>query len=149
MKTRIFTLVLVALAFTTSSFASGIKLDVGRKVLTSFSSKFSSASEVTWSRTENYVKASFKMDGQYLYAYYMPAGDLIGVARNIPSTQLPLSLQSNLKDDYQGTWISELFEFSTQDETIYIATIENADEKMTIKSTTGHSWGIASRSKKP
>lgn len=149
MKAKFFTLVLALLAITASSFANGKTLDISRKVLTSFTSKFSTASEISWSRTENYVKASFKLEGQFLFAYYMNNGELIGVSRNVTSKQLPLKLQASLKEDFQGTWITDLFEFSTSEQTMYVATVENGGEKIVIKSTSGNGWEIKSRVKKP
>jgi hypothetical protein len=146
---QIFTLALTLTVLATTLSAASPRIEINRKLLTSFSNSFSGASEISWSKSSSYLKASFKQNGQYLFAYYSVDGDLLGVSRNIQSTQLPLNLQSLLRKEYCGTWITELLEFSTKEQTIYMATVENADEKITIKSTSGHAWELVVKAVKP
>ena len=81
-------------------------------------------------------------------AYFTPDGELMGVIRNILSTQLPLNLQTSLKKEYEGYWITELFEFARPDSNGYYITIQNADEVITLQSTDGSSWSTYSKAKK-
>jgi hypothetical protein len=53
---------------------------------------------------------------------------------------LPISLQSSLKKGYEGYWISDLFEVSNNEGTNYYITMENADSKVVLKSTSGGNW---------
>lgn len=148
MKTKITSLVVMAMIAFTTTFATNIPGNINRKVLTTFSERFSDAREVSWSRTEDYIKASFKMNEQIMFAYFTDAGDLMGVSRNLLSNQLPIKLQTGMKKELAGGWITELFEFSTEEETSYYATIENADQKIWLKSIGSYSWMVSKKIKK-
>ncbi|MGZ8517547.1 MAG: hypothetical protein ACXWWD_09360 [Chitinophagaceae bacterium] len=56
------------------------------------------------------------------------------MTRNISSLELPISLQTNLKNNYSKYWISDLFEISNNEGTSYYITLENADSKIVLKS---------------
>lgn len=141
-------LVVMAMIMFTTTFATNIPGNINRKVLTTFAQKFSDAREVSWSKTENYTKASFKMNEQIMFAYFTEAGDLMGVSRNLLSNQLPIKLQTGMKKEFSEGWITELFEFSTEDETAYYAIIENAEQKISLKSIGSYSWTVSKKVKK-
>ena len=148
MKNKITALVLLTLVVTTSAFATNTGDNVNQKAANTFSQKFTNAKEVSWSKTDNYVKASFTINEQVLFAYFSQAGELMAVSRNIMVSALPINLQTSLKKDYPATWISELTEFATDDETVYYVTVENADQKTTLKSIGTHTWTIQKNLKK-
>src|SRR5215218_4574815 len=100
---RLFITLTIALSFISfSSFASGE--DVNPAALKSFNSSFKNATEVNWSVSNTYYKANFALDGQYVAAYYDAEGKTIAITRNISSFQLPITLQANLKKNYQDFW---------------------------------------------
>jgi len=70
------------------------------------------------------------------------------VVRNITSTQLPISLLSDLKKDYNEFWISDLFEIASEDQTTYYVTLENANKKIVLKSEGSSNWTVFSKTKK-
>ncbi len=118
-------IVTLAIALSTlSSFAGEVK--VSSKVLDAFNSSFASATEITWTSTSNYYKASFVFNEQHVFAFYSADGELMGLTRNISSLDLPLTLQTSLKKDYSNYWISDLFEVSNSEGTGYYITVENA-----------------------
>lgn len=127
-------LVLAMVICTTTAFAGKNEDKLNKSVQAEFSQKFSGASEVKWSATENYIKASFQLDGQFMAAYFTSKGELLGIARNLASNQLPISLYSGLAKNLSTSWISELFEYATNGETSYYVTLENADQKIMKKS---------------
>ena len=132
-------IVTLAIALSTlSSFAGEVK--VSSKVLDAFNSSFASATEISWTSTSNYYKASFVFNEQHVFAFYSADGELMGLTRNISSLDLPLTLQTSLKKDYSNYWISDLFEVSNSEGTGYYITVENADSKIVLKSTGGESW---------
>ena len=114
-------------------------VEISTRVLKSFESSFKGAREVDWSVSTSYVKAQFALDGQYINAYYNPEGDLIALTRNITASQLPVMLQAELKKETTDYWISDLFEVSNDDGTSYYVTLENADQKLVLKSGTNKS----------
>ena len=130
--------------FSISAFAGG---PVNQKVLDAFNSEFSTATEVQWTIGENYYKATFNYNGKYVFAFYDESGELMGLTRNLSPVDLPIALQTNLKKNYAGFWVSELFEAVKTEDTNYYITVENADTKLTLKSE-GNSWTVYKRIRK-
>jgi hypothetical protein len=143
MKQMIVTLV-IALSSLSAVAAEG---NVNQKVLSAFKTEFASATEVTWTEGESYFKATFNYNGKYVFAYYNGDGELLGMSRYLSPIDLPLALQNNLKKNYEGFWISDLFEAAKDDATNYYITIENADTKIILKSD-DNSWSTFSKTKK-
>ena len=140
MKTKIATLLAVGVIVCSTAIASDINNNVTKNVLTSFNHRFVHATQVSWSKVDNYVKASFKLNGQYLFAYFNDIGELMGTARNIVTTQLPINLQTHIVAAFPSAWVTELFEFATEEDTVYFITIENADQLISLKSAGNASW---------
>ncbi|GAA4342214.1 hypothetical protein [Flaviaesturariibacter amylovorans] len=135
----LFILLLASLTTLVSS-ARTVTDDVTPAVLESFKSTFGAAKEVGWSTSSQYIKAQFTLDGQHINAFYNPAGELIALTRNITVSQLPVMLQAALKKEAAGAWISDLCEYSTDEGTAYYVTLENADMKITLRSSSNSSW---------
>ncbi len=123
---------------TLSSFAADVK--VSSRVLDAFKNDFATAKEITWTSTNDYYKASFVFNDQHIAAFYNMDGELMGMTRNLRSTDLPINLQANLKKGYSNYWISDLFEVSNHEGTSYYITLENADAKIVLKATGGDTW---------
>ena len=128
-----------------SSFANGE--DVSPKAVKSFNRSFKAATEVKWTITDNYFKADFALNGQYVSAFYDADGKMIALTRNISSLQLPIALQADLKKDYDCYWISDVLEVANDEGTSYYITLETADERMTLKSS-GDSWTTFKKQRK-
>ncbi|RYY10538.1 MAG: hypothetical protein EOO04_36735 [Chitinophagaceae bacterium] len=139
MKRLFFTLTLALSLISMSSFA-GDDTIVSETVIKSFNTNFKSATEVSWTISDNFYKASFMLNGQHVAAFYNCDGQMIGMTRNISSTQLPIALQASLKRSYDGYWISDLFEMANEEGTFYYITLENADTKLVLKSTSDADW---------
>jgi hypothetical protein len=82
-----------------------------------------------------------------MFAFYGQNGQLLAVTRNIVSSQLPVSLLTNLKKHFNDYWITELFEFSGDDQNCYYISLENAEGKVTLRSN-GTGWEVYSTTKK-
>jgi hypothetical protein len=141
MKNKLAGALILAVIMITTTFASAPTSFVNQKVLTRFEKQFSQASEVVWVKSDSYYKASFKFNEQYISAYFSAYGELIGITKNIRSTQLPIKLQTSLKKFYKDKWITELYEFSENDGTYYYVTVQNADEKVILRSE-GADWNV-------
>jgi hypothetical protein len=87
------------------------------------------------------------LNGQYATAFYDQSGNLMGVTKNISPVQLPLTLQASLKASHEEYWISEVFELSDNSGTTYFATVENGEQKITLKSISGK-WTTYKKSRK-
>jgi len=147
MKRLVLTLT-IALSFISFSSFANADDDVSPRALKAFQTSFKNATEVNWSVTENYYKADFALNGQYVTAYYDTDGNMKAVTRNISSLQLPITLQADLKKDYDCYWISDLFELANDDGTSYYITVENADTKLILKASANSGWTTYQKQRK-
>ena len=145
MKKIVFVLGLLAVMGVSNAYPSE---KVSPKVLASFKSEFSTAKDVEWETGSNYFRATFSLNEQRVFAFYSVDGELISIARNISTLQLPINLFSNLKNDYSKYWISDLFEVSNSEGLHYYVTLETADTKLMMRSSNGGSWSTYTKKKK-
>jgi hypothetical protein len=120
---------------------------INQKALSSFKKDFSSAQNVKWETRKEFVKATFTLGEQVMFAYYSHTGELMVVTRNIVSSQLPINLLSNLKREFNNYWISDLFETSSDVGASYYVTLQSADQILVLKSS-GNNWETYKREKK-
>ena len=142
-------MMLVAMVFTLSTmYAFTGEEAVSKQAVNNFKTEFKGATEANWTTGKNFYKVTFTLSDQKLYAYYNMEGDFIAVSRYISSIQLPLTLQTGLKNDYSKYWISDLFEMADKQGTTYYVTLENADAKIVLQSTDGKNWYTYGKNKK-
>jgi hypothetical protein len=131
-----------------SSFANNKFENVNEQVISSFKKDFATAQDVSWEKSKDISKATFKLNDQVMFAYYAEDGNLLAVIRNIVSGQLPISLLSDLKKNYSSYWISDLFEIAADDATSYYVTIEDGGQKIVLKSQGSIGWETFKKEKK-
>lgn len=138
--------VIMTLAIAVSSlFVFAADKNVNENVLNAFNAEFTGATEVNWTETDGVYKAAFVFNNQPISAFFSADGELMGVARNISSLELPTTLQNKLKADYGDFWITALSEISNNNEdTDYYITMENADAKVILKSN-GRKWNLVKK----
>ena len=144
---KIITLALVLTVLATSAF-SNVPVNIGQKVLNTFNQTFSDAKEVKWESLKGYSKATFKLEGQLLFAYYNENGEEIAITRNLLTSQLPIDLCNQLKAKCRNQWITELFEISSSQATTYFATLYGADQITVFKAELGGTWSVFKRTKR-
>jgi hypothetical protein len=123
----------------TNSFA-GPAHGINGQVSTAFHKDFNKAELIDYTSSKDYTKLTLRMNDIIVFAYYSENGELLAVTRNIRSTQLPLPLLLDLKKNYTGYWITELFELNSEGQTSYYMTMENADTKLNLRSVNNDSW---------
>lgn len=153
MKPLFIFLTIATTAFSSASFANSsnpkpVEPRVAPAVIRSFENTFTAAKEADWTVAENFYKVEFAMSGQYVTAFYSTNGNLMGVTRNITSLQLPLTLQAELKKEYQDLWITDLFEVANEDGTHYYVTLENSETKIILKGSADSKWSTYQKSRK-
>ena len=126
-------IIMLAIAISSLTAFAGEE-NVSSTVLNAFNKEFAGAKDVQWTSADNYYKAAFVFNSQNVTAFYQLDGELIAMTRNISSLELPITLQTNLKNNYSKYWISDLFEISNSEGTSYYLTLENADSKIVLKS---------------
>ncbi|MET0466378.1 MAG: hypothetical protein ABW007_24690 [Chitinophagaceae bacterium] len=140
---------ILTIAIAISSFlAFANETNVSTAVKIVFDREFAGAKEVSWTSGTGFYKASFVYNGQHVAAFYSFEGEMLGLARNISSLDLPMTLQSSLKKEYGGRWISDLFELSNAEGTTYYITLEQADSKVVLKSENGSQWSVYKKTSK-
>lgn len=144
MKRLLVTLTIALSFISLSSFAND---EVSPSAVKSFNTSFKNATEVKWTVTDNYFKADFALNGQYVSAFYDTEGRMIALTRNISSLQLPIALQADLKSNYDAYWISDVFELANETGTSYYITLETADTQLVLKSE-GDSWSNFKKQRK-
>jgi len=147
MKKVIAGLVLGSILLVNTAFAN-TNDNVNEKVAAAFKHEFVQATDVSWQKADSYYRAIFKLNEDILTAYFSVDGDLMGVTRNLLSTELPINLQTSLKRDYADYWITDLFEYAKKETSGYFVTVENADQRITLQSADGRNWSVYLRSKK-
>lgn len=141
MKKIILTLAIAIMSI--AAFAT--EKNVNASVLKSFNKEFAGAENVNWTTGKSSYKASFVLNRQHVTAYYNFEGQLMGLTRNISSLDLPMSLQTNLKKNFDEYWISDLFEVSNEEGTNYYITLENADETLVLEAAGSTKWSTYKR----
>jgi hypothetical protein len=145
MKRLFFILALMASLVSFSSYANEKK--VSAVVLNTFNNTFKNATEVDWTVGENFYKANFNLDGQYLTAFFSYDGEFMAATRQISPLQLPISLQAALKKHQQGLWITSLFEVASETGTTYYITLEDAENRIVYKATSS-TWSVYQKQSK-
>ena len=145
-KRSIFLAALVLVLSTTYSFAAPVD-HVSTTITSSFHRDFENAQLISTEAYKDFTKFTFRMNNQVLFAFYSETGELLAVTRNIPSSQLPVSLLLNLKKQMNDSWITELFEINSDTQHCYYLSLENADSKITLRSN-GDSWDVYSTTRK-
>jgi len=141
-------MMMLALMLTlTTSFAFAGET-INKQALNAFQSQFASATDVAWKVSGNYYEVAFTIEAKRLFAFYDSRGEFVAVTQFISSTQLPKHLRKSLKVSYSKYWISDLFEMATADEGSYFVTIENADERIVLRSTNGSKWSLYTKTDK-
>jgi len=121
--------------------------DINSVIRTSFKKDFRNAQLMSTESHKAFTKLTFKMEGLIMSAFYTEGGELLAVTRNVLSTQLPVNLLMSLKSDYNSYWITELFEFTGDNDNCYYISLESADSKVTLRSN-GDQWEVYSSVKK-
>jgi len=134
-------IIMLAVAISSlTAFAS--EETVSSIVLNAFNKEFSGAKDVQWTVTNDYYKAEFVYNGQKVNAFYKSSGEMMALTRNITSVQLPINLQTSLKNNYNNYWISDLFEISNDEGTSYYITVEKAEARLVLKSDGAGKWDV-------
>jgi opacity protein-like surface antigen len=124
----------VAILLATSAFAASGPEKVTQKVKTAFESHFAGASNVNWEKNDDFYFASFTLNSGDVSAAYNENGDLVGVARLLTSTQLPLNVTLAIADKYKGYDVSTtVTELIYDGETSYRLTVVNDKQIVKLK----------------
>jgi len=145
MKKLIMALAFIAVTIGNAAFAGGGDKGVDERIKRAFEKEYVGAANVTWYVYDNYIKVGFSFSGMQLVGFYSKDGRMLGVARNIYFTSLPLMLQIEQRKNYKEYWITEIYEFANGDGTKYYLTVENADKTIKLGSTGTDNWEVVKK----
>jgi hypothetical protein len=111
-------------------------------VVNAFKKDFRPATDVIWSDNTFFFQVEFTLGEKRLFAFYSMEGKFMGLYRHISSTVLPGHLRNSIRENYSNYWITELFQLSKKIGNTYFLTLQNADEKIFLKSNDGSEWKI-------
>ena len=131
---KLILVIMVMLTTGSISIYANKKEEINKQVAASFSKDFAGAQNVVWERQKQYLKASFILNSQVMFAYYTEDGKLQTVSRNVLSDHLPIPLLIKLKKNYSNYWISDLTEMTSEDQTAWYIRLESANETIILKS---------------
>jgi hypothetical protein len=92
-------------------------------------------------------KAVFVLNGQYVTAYYKGDGTMEALTRHIHAANLPVILQTALKNTQCGKWVTDVLELTNDNGVQYYVTLENADSKVILKSSS-NTWTTFQKQRK-
>ena len=148
MKKKILMLMAAFILIANILFANTPKNPIPESVISEFGRSFSGAKEVYWEGLGNYYKATFSQNGKELYVFYTDNAEFVGSAKNILSDKLPALLQTSIKNKYPGYWITDLTQYSVVDKTRFLVTIENAAQKIVLKTNDNQHWLVYTKESK-
>jgi len=143
----IMALAFIAVTIGNAAFAgTGGKVD--ERIKRAFEKEYVGAADVKWYVYNEYIKVDFTFSGMQLVGFYNKDGRMLGVARNIYFSSLPLLLQIEQRKNYKDYWITEIYELANGDGTRYFITLENANKVIKLGSTGTDNWEVVKKQDK-
>jgi hypothetical protein len=138
---------LIAALLTVTVATSGFTADekrISSRVLDNFKADYGEAGNVTWISRDNYVKASFMLNGEKTDVFYDHQGETIGTSRKITLESLPVHAKRTFAKKYSDYTVKEAIEFEGVEETAFFISAENEKHSVILKVTTA---GVSLHSK--
>ena len=147
MKKMIMALAFIAVTIGNAAFAGGGG-KVDERIKRAFEKEYAGAADVKWFVYDEYIKVDFSLSGMQLAGFYSKDGRMLGVARNIYFSSLPLMLQIEQRKNYKNFWITGIYELANSDGTKYYLTLENANKTIKLGSTGSDNWEVIKEQEK-
>lgn len=139
----------VAMVISTSAFASS-GVNVSEKVNTAFQSSFTGATNVTWTKTNEFYFAHFELNNDDVAVAYSEDGELLGTSRLVNELALPQAVTYPLKEEYGDFAISpSVTEVELLGKTSYFLTVENKTSILRLRCFENGVIAVEKKTKKP
>ncbi len=125
---KLFISALLAISVAANSFAAENK--VSGTAANNFKAQFKNASDIQWTFSDNYTKATFVLNNIRTEALYTPDGEFIGTNQAVTLEDLPVSAKRQFAKKYDGYTVKEAIRFKGSKESAYYISAEN--EKGTV-----------------
>ncbi len=142
MKKILVILTMVASFYTATTYAKPTTPTVVAQAL---QTQFTDAKNVRWSEVNNLYKAQFVLNDQTITAYFDGEGKLVASARDITAFQLPILLQTDLKNSFAKYNVSNIMEVDNEDGVAYYVTADNGSKTIQLKSSDYGTWNVCQK----
>ena len=133
---KLITSAILSVLIATSSFATE-KDKVNHFATANFSQEFKYVKNVTWTSTENYVKASFVLNDKRMEALYDHEGNKIATCSAISIDDLPTNAKRVFAKKYADYTVNEAIQAEGADETSYYISAETNEQSLLLKVSSG------------
>jgi len=127
--------------------ALSAKADVSEKVLKSFHSVFSKASNIQWTEHPDHYYVSFDLYDVMIRASYDMEGNMLSSIRYYKEQHLPLNILFAIKKSYPSKTIHIVTEVSTQDGIAYFIQLKDNKSWAIIKSDASATFEVVEKFK--
>jgi hypothetical protein len=128
---KLFATALIAISLITTAFATETKISYA--VLSNFKTQFKNASDINWTITDAYTKATFVENQVKMEAFFSPAGELIGSSKGITLDQLSVKAKRNFAKKFGEYAVTEAIRFEGVDESAYFIAARSEKETVVVK----------------
>jgi len=129
---KLLAVALTATLITTSAFASGEEEDKARAIK-NLKKEFTTAKDIQWKLTDNYMKASFNWNNQQLEVFYNYEGEVIAKSRKVTPSALPIDAQQTIEKRYAGYKTDECIEMTTDEGVNFYVSLVKQNKKTILK----------------
>ncbi len=129
---KLFIAAILVAAIGTSAFAS----DAGKvnfRVKNNFEAQFADATNVQWTLTSNYAKASFELNDETVDAFYSLDGEAIGISHKVNLKKLPLKAIQKIRKDYSTYTVVETISFEQDGEKSFYVSLADGNKKQIVQ----------------
>lgn len=145
---KIFVSLILMLTAGLSSVFAGNDPNPDQQVLDEFNKEFETAQHVTWSKQDDFDKATFLLGGNRVIAFFDQDGKLAGTAREIDFSQLSLVVMRAVEKRFANATIFSVTEISNENGTSYRIVLEANNKKYRIKADLDGNTSIMEKLKK-
>ncbi len=121
---------------------------INSKITAGFKQEFAEAKDVQWKVGSDFIKASFKQDGEAFEVFYNQEGDKIGESRKIATETIPMAARKEIAKKYEGFNITEAIEFTNDNSTKYYVSVDNGKLKYVLEVSSYNEVSVFKKIKK-
>ena len=122
--------------------------EVSKSIMENFQKEFNRAEDIHWTEAGELRKATFRLNGVEMHAYYTENGDKYASAKNVHVTEISEKVMLKIKNQFKNHWITSAFEVEQNGTKTFYVTFENADQKVMVKTNGKNAWTIYDRDSK-
>jgi hypothetical protein len=113
-----------------------------------FQKNFQGASDVKWIEGKETITASFILSDSRVVAYFNYSGELLGTARSVLFSQLPLAVIREINNRYGSAPVYDIIEYTCDSDTFYHMDVETPTRHLKLRVSSSGDISVESKLKK-